>query len=307
MSLSYAKKVINSLKKAGAKNCLLIGGEPTLYPNLFSLIRYLKLSGLNSRLITNGRLLADVKYCLSLKRAGLERVVISIEGSTEEVHNNITQTSSYSDTVTGITNCVKIGFPVSTLTTISTLNNDDLTKIAKLVFSLGVSSIGFNCAIPSVQTNGSVNSQFTPPLKETAKRIEKLYLDSQSMGVKININMTIPVCLIDKKIRVKMIKDGSISVGCQMYRGSGVAFDSKGNAMPCTHFVGFPILTDLNAGNKPMLNNFLDTWENGKEPAKFRDSLWRYPSDKCIKCKYWGVCTGGCPINWLAFKAEESL
>lgn len=54
LSLEEWKKAVDIIKKLGAKEIVILGGEPTLYPNIVELVRYITLeSGLVCSLTTN--------------------------------------------------------------------------------------------------------------------------------------------------------------------------------------------------------------------------------------------------------------
>jgi len=96
MPLSYAQDVIEAMADGQVKSCLLIGGEPTLYPYLAKVIQFIRQNTkIKTTLITNGRKLASQEYLKQLIDAGLQRVVISIEGSSALIHNTITRAKSY--------------------------------------------------------------------------------------------------------------------------------------------------------------------------------------------------------------------
>jgi len=309
-SPNYARKVIDMMAKQKVKKCLLIGGEPTLYPQLFFLISYLKKNKIKSVLITNGRLLANKSFVKRLKFAGLGEVIISIEGPNPTIQNKITQSSSFNQTLKGIRNSLEENLALGTLTTINTLNKDYLLETASLLHKLGVKNIAFNCAIPILNQDGTVESKFVPHPKETVSVIEYLYAKTSSKKIKININGTIPICLFRKPVLRKMLEDKTLSVGCQMYLGQGVAFDARGDIFPCTHFTNFPLIKNFGQKSiktKNTFPKFMSLWKKDPSVISFRQELWRYPVIKCKKCLYWGACIGGCPILWLTFSPKKII
>lgn len=241
MPIKYAFDVVDMMVKNNVKKCLLIGGEPTLYPFLPELIKFIRdNSEITTSLITNGRKLSLISYLDKLINSGLNRAVISIEGSSADVHNFITVAKSFDETIKAVENCLKKSLPVTTLTTINAYNFNDLLLLVKMLNNIGVKDIAFNCAIPTVEGN-KTRSDFVVVLSDVARKMEEIYYFARDLGIKVNFNATIPICLISEKILEQMLADNSIAVGCQMYHGKGVAFDCLGNILPCTHLSAFPL------------------------------------------------------------------
>lgn len=301
MALDYALNIIHAMKTANVKKCLLIGGEPTLYPHLIDVIDTLSQLDIKTTLVTNGRKLNSISYLDELIGAGLNKIVISIEGSNAEIHNKITRTNSFEETKTALFNCSQRSITTCSLTTIQTMNQDDCGNMPDFLNNLGVKEISFNCAIPSIAKLDADELQDMLMPDKLARIIEDTYIIAQSRKINIDFNATIPACLFSEDILDEMLASKSISFGCQMYYGRGVAFDPKGNILPCTHFVDFPLMKNeiSNDGSFNHAKDFLEMWiSNDNQPSKFRHKLWRFPSSCCQNCRYWGGCIGGCPLFW---------
>ncbi len=308
MPLSCAQEVITEMKNIGGVKGLLIGGEPTLHPNLFEIISFMKEKQIASTLITNGRKLSDVVFVRALEQSGVSKVVISLQGSNASVHNNITHSSkSFQETIEGIINCQESSVNFCVLTTIQDGNKDDCINIPKFLQSIGVNRSSFNCGIPCLTKKGVIYEHVMHPL-DIALVIESIYnrYSSSESNTKVDFNTTIPLCAFSsEKVIQKMLSDGVIAVGCQMYYGKGIAFDPIGNILPCTHFADFPLLKETFKGNRFTLKNRMQNiWDNDNTINIFREKLWRYPVSECKECNYWGACIGGCPLFWTHFNPE---
>lgn len=79
MPLEKAKKNISkAIKELGVKEAVILGGEPTLYKDLFPLINFLKESGLRRvGLTTNGIKLKDRDFLINLIHTGIDFINIS--------------------------------------------------------------------------------------------------------------------------------------------------------------------------------------------------------------------------------------
>lgn len=68
---------------------VLIGGEPTLRPDLPDIIKAIREKGYYPRLSTNGNSLTDREYLKRLKGAGLEWIILQFDGFSDEVYKTL--------------------------------------------------------------------------------------------------------------------------------------------------------------------------------------------------------------------------
>ena len=82
LSFSDVKHIVDCCENAGIKFIVLTGGEPTLYPDLFNTLHYIKTrkSSMLSALTTNGIKLGKRDFCNRLIESGLGYVDISLKG-----------------------------------------------------------------------------------------------------------------------------------------------------------------------------------------------------------------------------------
>ncbi|MFH1583300.1 MAG: radical SAM protein [Candidatus Falkowbacteria bacterium] len=308
MPLSFGKGVMKTLKNEGAKTCLLLGGEPTLYPNLIDLVSFGAKVGLEMVVISNGRFFKDEVFTRRLFSVGLNRVIVSLVGADEKTHNRITRSNGFVEMATGISSCADNG-RVNALITISKENSYQVVDTIKLAYSLGAGQVVLNCAIPIAGRDIIVAGQSLNPA-EVASVIDRVFTVAKRDNFSFRVNATFPLCLLGRETLKEMLSLGWLSVGCHMYRGEGVVFDPTGNVLPCTHFSEFPFITKAKGSSEEFLfqDGFSKVWENPlSEAAIFRSALWKYPARKCAGCEYWGGCVGGCPLFWLFFEPEEYI
>ncbi len=135
ISFSYdeIKEQILEYKKQGFKSIVYTGGEPTLLPYLFDLIKFTKSLGMDQRVITNGSNLDKPEYCRKLVEAGLPRIIISVHTHIPEIGKKISQTTNLSKTIKGIRNMLDAGCVVHINTTIHSLNVPHLYGFVKFM------------------------------------------------------------------------------------------------------------------------------------------------------------------------------
>jgi radical SAM protein with 4Fe4S-binding SPASM domain len=161
----------------------------------------------------------------------------------------------------------------------------------------------FGPANPILLSNG-VNANGVPDPIVLAEMVTLIHSSLKDTTVNYGFEMNIPFCLIDQKVKSELLRDGKMRRACHIPTGSGLIFDESGAVLPCnffsTHTLGkYP--TDFSGPE-----NFGAFWAN-KEVRAFRSLVASYPSTKCVSCREWDMCGGGCVIKWLYWDPKEYI
>lgn len=308
MPRKLVEDIIKLASDIGIKKCVLLGGEPTIYPHIEFVIKKCTEHGIKTEIVTNGRRLSDKEFLKRLKDAGVTNITISLEGHTSELHDKTTRIKgSFSQLIQGIKNCMKLGINFSTITTISSENKGYLKEIINLAKSEGLKKININLCGPTIS---NPNSEFVVKPRELALRIEELYAYSKEVGIKTRFTTPLAKCFFDQNVLKEAVENGSLPKGkaCQVFDGKGVVFDLNGGILPCTHWMGL-YLGNLIKPDGSMISSeeFEIFWTEGP-PELLRRKMAKFTSSKCTSCELWGdKCVGGCPLFWLKFDAEEEI
>lgn len=118
---------IDDLVDLGYDGVILTGGEPTCSPLLFATLGYASERGLQSRIITNGQLLAERGLFERCVDAGLRHLHVSIHSHKPEVHDFLTQNpGSWDKVVTCLALVPAMGVTSDINTVIHAYNSDHL-------------------------------------------------------------------------------------------------------------------------------------------------------------------------------------
>jgi len=134
---------------------MFTAGEPTLRPDLLSLVRYAGELGFRQiGIITNARRLAYERFAEDLVKAGINYILVSIHGHSRQLHDGLTRTpGSFEQTVQGMKNIRSLRERDLDLKFVTTtvLNRRNMGQVAELVrFLRGFepNQVVFNCIQP---------------------------------------------------------------------------------------------------------------------------------------------------------------
>lgn len=298
------QETINLLSELGIKKIILIGGEPTLYKNIYSILDKTLNKGIPTGMVTNGRRLKDINFTRELKKRGLDYVTISVEGANAFEHDSITQIQgSYNDTIKGIKNSLSEGINISTNTVISSENINGLEGIISSLKKVGVKEMGFN--ICGVCVSEEDNNSYIINPKKASNAFAEVYKKFKDEKIKLKLITPVPFCFFDKEMLKEFVEKDIISGGpCQLVHGRNFVIDYNGDIVPCTHLTGFPLFNLFQDEKIITKEDFISLY-NQESISKLRKEIGRYPSEKCDSCDE--SCSGGCPLFWMKFKPEEEI
>ncbi len=117
-------------------NLILLGGEPTMHPDLPHIIKKGKKLGFSVTVDSNGYLFHDLLDRTSPKL--LDYLSFSLDGPNSEVNDPIRGNGVFEECIKNLKKAVEKGFCVSVIYTVSGRNIDHLHKMVPLLVELGV-------------------------------------------------------------------------------------------------------------------------------------------------------------------------
>lgn len=294
LSTGQAMDLIDQLARLGrTQNYMPIlvfsGGEPLCRPDLFSLMDAAAAKDVKCALATNGTLI-DEGMADRINKAGLERVSVSLDGATGQVHNKLRRLDgSFEAAIAGIQRLRVCGVPFQINMTMTRHNAHQLDEIFPLAEKLGAVAVHLFMLVPvgcgeEFAEDEMLSAQEYESLLERVAR--KAHVGSLEVKVTCGPHY-------ERVIRQQAETDGAVhshpeggqrpmSKGC--LAGSGILFvGHNGDVFPCGYL-------PVHCGN--ILRTPLEQiWTSSPDLAAMRD--WRQLKGKCGICGYRRVC-GGC-------------
>ncbi|MEN8127191.1 MAG: radical SAM protein [Planctomycetota bacterium] len=292
LSTAQAKGLFDQLAQLGRNQDFLpilvfSGGEPLCRDDIFELIDYAVEQKLKCALATNGTLI-DPAIAQKIKTAAVERVSVSLDGATAEVHNKLRkQDGSFEAALDGIRCLNDCGVPFQINMTLTRHNAHQLDDIFILAEKLGAVAVHLFMLVPV-----GCGEEFAPEDMLSPDETEGLMrqVAQKEHGGHMEIKVTCGPHY-ERVIREQDIGQRRMSKGC--LAGSGVIFvGHSGEVFPCGYL-------PVNCGNilKAPLEQI---WTASPDLARMRDA--DQLKGKCGVCGYRTVC-GGCRAR--AFAATD--
>lgn len=286
------------------------GGEPLCRKDIFELIEYSVRQGLKCALATNGTLI-DEAIAGKIKAAGVERVSISLDGATSDVHNKLRKLEgSFEAAIRGIRYLRQSGVPFQVNMTVTRYNAHQLGDIFALAESLGAVAVHLFMLVP-VGCGEEFAEEDMLSADEYEQLLEQIAAKEYAGCLEVKVTCGPHYARVvrehkpapmpsERRARTEAVfsssdsaghpghQHQSISKGC--LAGLGVLFvGHNGQVFPCGYL-------PIDCGNI-LKTPLADIWQNSAELARMRDT--NQLKGKCGICGYRVVC-GGCRARAFA-------
>lgn len=176
------------------------GGEVTIREDLFALVRYAKFLGYKVHIQSNGRRFFYPDFCKRMVDSGVLNFTLAIHGHNQKVHDYLTGVKgSFTQTLFGIKNLVKLGVNVFTNTVITKTNYQYLPNLADLCIELGVKE--YQLSFPHILGSALENQEEIIPRKsEVAPYLYKA-INKGRLSNSLPKTEAIPYCFLNNFIQ----------------------------------------------------------------------------------------------------------
>jgi len=203
MSLEKAKKICKTLVDVYGNNAVDIqGGEPTIYKDIFELIRYCNTIGLKPTLISNALALDDIDMCRKFKDAGVRDFLISVHGLGETYNTLVGKNNAHVRQMKALRNLQALGIPFRFNCVLAKPVLEQLPFIAELAVKTGCLVVNFIAFNPfEDQSKGGKRSDLNVPRYSDVKSKLTMALDIlDNAGVEANVRY-FPLCMVEERHR----------------------------------------------------------------------------------------------------------
>ena len=282
---------------------ILTGGEPLLREDIFEVASYGTHKGLRVVMAVNGTLL-DAQKASAAKKAGIQRVSISLDGSTAESHDRFRGVvGAYAGAMEGIKYLKEAGLDFQINTTVTKRNLREIEDILQLAIQLGAVAHHIFLLVPTGRGRELAHEEVAP--EEYEQTLE--WFAEQEDKVAIQLKATCApqyYRIVHQHGGVTELKGHggglhTFTRGCL----GGISFcflSHRGDVQPC----GYLEVIGGNIREK----SFQEIWEGAQVFEHLRDVT--NLTGKCGGCEFRMVC-GGCRARAYAlhgdYLAEEPL
>jgi len=139
LTTTEGKRLINEVAELGSPIFVLTGGDPLKRPDIYELVEHAAQRGVRPSLTPSATPLLTRASLATLKKRGLARLALSLDGSVAELHDVFRGVhGSWSRTLEAVRWAREVGLPVQINTTVTARNRGDLENIATLLEQLDV-------------------------------------------------------------------------------------------------------------------------------------------------------------------------
>ena len=300
-----ALRLLDEIAEVARPIIILTGGEPLLRPDIFDLARHGDGLGLRMVMACNGTFI-DPATAGKMKDAGIQRISVSLDGATADVHDRFRGVpGAFDGALQGLKNARAAGIEFQINTTITQANLKEIPRILALAEKLGAVAHHIFLLVPTGRGKYILDKAINAA--EYEETLNWFYDQRERTPLQLKATCAPHYYRI---LRQRARQEGktvsfqshgldAVTRGC--LGGIGFCFVSHtGIVQPC----GF---LDLNCGDVTR-TCFGDIWRD----AEIFQNLRNYDklSGKCGPCEYKRVC-GGCRARAYEatgdYMAEEPL
>lgn len=289
-SFEEAKRVLDDISSYAKPVIVLSGGEPLIRKDVFDIARYGTDKGLRMCLATNGTLVTE-SVCKKIKESGIRIVSLSLDGSTDEVHDNF---RNQKGAFKGITNAARLfkehGIEFIINSSFTKRNQEEIPRVYKLAKELGATAWYMFMIVPTGRAEDIMGELIS---KEDYEEILEWHYEMEKNEPDMLVRPTCAPHYYRVVLQKAKEEGGGVKRRTLKFSTGGAKgciagqliclIDVDGNVLPCSYF-------PKPAGNIRE-RSFKDIWENSELFKELRD--FKGYKGKCGSCEYINVC-GGC-------------
>lgn len=277
-------KIADKMAECGAKNLILLGGDPAMYPHIFELLQYIKSSTKMSVTIMSNTL--DFKNVTPPQIAKyIDEIQFTLHGETAENHESFCKAKegTYALVLERLKKYMEQGVVVNIAINIIPNTYNIIYDMVKSMFNQGVNftTLLLQRIIPCGRALNS--NEFNIVKDQISQVFEQLEEIESEFGINTIFEDPFPLCYVNEKYHKYM-------TGCP--EGiSRIAVRGDGRVACCSAMDGF------NLGNV-LYDSYEKFWTESDYFNNLRKATY-LSNVKCQNCEYKIQCRGGCPVQYM--------
>ncbi|WP_297069906.1 radical SAM/SPASM domain-containing protein [Thermococcus sp.] len=295
LSLGEKLNLVDQLDKAGVAGVALSGGEPTIHPDFYRVVKELASRGIHTSVATNGWTFAEKENLQKAIDLGLQYVEVSIDSAKPEKHDKFRGIpGAWEHATKALENAVGLGISHGMAVVMDKETYTEIDDILDLAENIGIKRVIFFNLVPTGRAEDMVKIDLSPEEREDF--MKEVY--HQMKKRKLEILTTAPqyarVTLLESSgknvtpAHFYIGEDNSVKTLAEFIGGCGAGriysgIEPDGTVVPCV-FLPLPVGNVRRRG-------FKEIWENSKifNLLRDRDNF----TGTCRNCPYRNIC-GGC-------------
>jgi AdoMet-dependent heme synthase len=284
-----AKKIVEQVSDFGASFFGITGGQPFLRKDIFEVLDYATKLGLNTSIITDGRLLDDEAFQKIVKNQ--IKISVSMDGA-EQTNDVIRGKGAYVSAISAIKKFSRekllnvLVYTFANASEVTNVNEADMRHVLDLAKEYGARWVVFHGMIPYSNNKTTLEADPTPDQYEWV--CNKLYDLTVEYNGKPGINVYIPFYARVAKQRGMPDFDkwyNNFFLG-RCFFGKFMSIAENGDAIPCSYNDVYRV---GNIKNKPIKQ----VWEDMQKSDFFNKVKDKSNiRGKCGVCEYKDLCSG---------------
>ena len=144
--------VLEGAKSHGFEHVTYTGGDPTVHPDFPGVVKLTHESGLLFSFVTNGWNFTTIFPRIAQYRDRLKIVTFSLDGATEQTHDDLRGNNSYRRVMKAMAYCHGEKLPFTINMSITRQNRHEIPAMTQLAANLGARGVRFGHLMPNFQT-----------------------------------------------------------------------------------------------------------------------------------------------------------
>jgi MoaA/NifB/PqqE/SkfB family radical SAM enzyme len=152
LPLPVLRRILDEAKAHGFDDLSFTGGDPTVHPQFFEIVRLTSEAAYRFGMVTNGWNFAKIYTKLLPYRERLSVLTFSLDGATAEVHDELRGNGSFRRVMQAASVCVAESLPFSVNMVLTAHNRHQMERMTKLAAGLGGRGLRFGHLMPTPLT-----------------------------------------------------------------------------------------------------------------------------------------------------------